>query len=193
VMYVPYLILAVATVGIGLTGPLFEAQLHAFFEPMLGSHTLGAQSYLVAAASEEGGWLSGEVAALSASAVALILGGLPGYYLYVVRRVDPIRLVQGNGVLNSLQQFLVKRWYINTIYYRVFVRGLLLLTTRLFRSTEVGGFDRFNYVFGASFLKLARGFRRTHTGELRYNMLAFELGMLFIVFLLIFTTYLPRL
>ncbi|MEM2906086.1 MAG: NADH-quinone oxidoreductase subunit L [Candidatus Bathyarchaeia archaeon] len=191
VMYVPYLILTVATVAIGVAGPLFEAQLHGFFEPLLTGAGGEAHSYLVA--KVDIGGFPPELAAFSASAIALVLGGIPGYYLYVARRVDPTQLVERNGVLKSVQGFLVKRWYINTVYYWVFVKGLLRVSGGLFRSLEQGGFDRFNYVFSGGILGFCRSFRRTHTGELRWNMLAFELGVLFILLLLVFSSFLARL
>jgi NADH-quinone oxidoreductase subunit L len=51
--------------------------------------------------------------------VAVAVGGYPAYQLYIVRRVDPVRLVEEHRFLGKVYGFLWKRCYINALYYKV--------------------------------------------------------------------------
>jgi len=146
VMYAPYLILALVTVAIGVSGPIFEEHLHAFFEPVF--HTVKPQIHAALAVtafpSEEASSLN--LIALITSALALLIGGLPAYYLYITQKVSPARLVEKHSWLQRFQILLWKRLYINSFYNRVFVYGLIEFSQRIFKNLEVKVIDRISFV-----------------------------------------------
>jgi len=58
--------------------------------------------------------------------VALALGGIPAYTIYIRHADRPNTIIPERGVLRSVHGFLRHRWYINEFYYRV-VGGFLSL------------------------------------------------------------------
>jgi NADH:ubiquinone oxidoreductase subunit 5 (subunit L)/multisubunit Na+/H+ antiporter MnhA subunit len=80
-----------------------------------------------------------------ASISALIVGGLPGYWLYVARRADPRLIVEGNSILKAIWSFLWNRWYINKVYYILFVNLPIALARIMNRWIELGFFNGIQY------------------------------------------------
>ena len=58
--------------------------------------------------------------------VALALGGIPAYTIYIRHADHPNTIIPERGLLRSVHGFLRHRWYINELYYRV-VGGFLSL------------------------------------------------------------------
>ena len=67
------------------------------------------------------------------SLLLLIIGFYPAYYFYIKGYGDVKSLVEGNSLLRGLYLFLVNRWYINKLYYKLFRNGLLWFAERLRR------------------------------------------------------------
>jgi len=135
-MWVPYSILAAATIAIGIAGPWIES----YF-----AHALGLTATAVAeagpplsSAMEEQATLIGTLGSLT----MLAIGGLLGYMLYVSGRLKPKSLVGDRGFARGIYNFLWNRWYINPVYYRVFVNGTLSTAAAARRSIELGFFDK---------------------------------------------------
>jgi len=137
VMYVPYLLLAALTILMGVVGPVFEHALSSF---------LGGGLALVAPSSKEVlvpplPYVSPDMAALTTTFLALLVGGVIGYKLYISGRFEAEKLLQ-NPVLRAAHEFLWNRLYINPAYYWIFVRGTVSLSGGLYRWIEHGFFDR---------------------------------------------------
>ncbi len=88
----------------------------------------------------------------------ILVGFLPAYFIYIARKVDPQKLVEGNVLLRALYKFLINRWYINPIYYKI-VDGLR---------------------------GVANGVRKVQTGIANINVLYMVLAFLtFLIFLIL--------
>jgi NADH-quinone oxidoreductase subunit L len=71
--------------------------------------------------------------------------GLPiGYYIYIARRADPVKIVNSSRILKALYIFLENRWYINALYYAIFVDGLVKFARIVWRGLELGVIDRWS-------------------------------------------------
>jgi len=137
IMYVPYLLLAAFTIGIGLAGPLVEHALSSFLRSGLALASAEPKETLVSPLP----YISPEIAALTTTPLALVLGGAIGYSLYISRRVDAAALLK-SPLLRSAHEFLWNRFYVNSAYYLAFVRGTLTLSGGVCRLVEYGFFDR---------------------------------------------------
>ena len=135
-MWVPYLLLALATVAIGLAGPYVEA----FFAQSLANTAtpLAATGVPLDPAVEQ----HASLVATSGSLIMLAVGGTFGYLLYISGRLKPTSIVGEKGFVRGLYNFLWERWYINPAYYRAFVYGTISAAGALKDSVETGFFDR---------------------------------------------------
>ena len=163
VMWVSYGILAAATIGIGVIGPIFEHGLHSFLELSLHPHHMQALLASAISFEAEAVDISIKMTTSMITALMLLLGGIPGYYLYIARRVDPKAIVDKYG-LKPLYNFLWNRWYINPTYYKVLVYGVIDFSRALFKHFEVKVVDGFNYALAKATVAFSNGFRRIQTG-----------------------------
>lgn len=135
-MWIPYVLLALATVAIGLAGPYVEA----FFAQSLANTAtpLAATGVPLDPAVEQ----HASLVATSGSLIMLAVGGTFGYLLYISGRLKPTSIVGKKGFVRGLYNFLWERWYINPAYYRAFVYGTISAAGALKDSLETGFFDR---------------------------------------------------
>ena len=135
-MWVPYVILAVGTVAIGITGPYVESFFHT---------ALTTTATSIAATSPELSPSVDQSASLTAtlgSLTMLVVGGVFGYLVYISRRLKTSSIVGEHGFGRTLYNFLWNRWYINPIYYRIFVYGTISVAGVVKDTIETGFFDR---------------------------------------------------
>lgn len=139
-MWVTYGILVGLMIIIGLLGlvGLFvpslspEVFIETQFEHMLEGMFEGLNVVLRPAHVE---W-STKIYAMSLSAVMLAIGGILGWVFYVGRKVDPGDVLRDSPTLKRVHTFLWNRWYMNPLYYAVFVDGILALKQRIFDGFE---------------------------------------------------------
>jgi NADH:ubiquinone oxidoreductase subunit 5 (subunit L)/multisubunit Na+/H+ antiporter MnhA subunit len=79
----------------------------------------------------------------------IALGFLAAASFYLARRVPPSRLVGQTGFTHSLHVFLEKRWYINALYYKVFVNAPLAASRWLSDTFDSRGLFRINSIGSA--------------------------------------------
>jgi NADH-quinone oxidoreductase subunit L len=205
IMWVPYALLVCGTILFGLIGPFAKSWLEETFHEYLGETIIF---------SKFGSTISEEILSLIVpitSVIALAIGAIPSYFIYVKRSIDIKGIMERRPFLNSIKEFLYNRYYINRFYYNFFVYPLIDLSKAIWRKIELNIIDRFNYVLAnivVSFSKwslkvielsgidnfnyiLARAgaafcnkFRKTHTGILNYNLMGIMIGM-FIILLII--------
>jgi NADH-quinone oxidoreductase subunit L len=135
-MWIPYLIMAIATVAIGLAGPYVET----FFSQVLATTTTPVAQVTAPLSS-----MSEQQASLIASAgslIMLLIGGSIGYMMYISRRLNPRSIVGETGFARSVYNFLWNRWYINPVYYRVFAYGTISAAYAIRQWVEFGFFDK---------------------------------------------------
>jgi NADH:ubiquinone oxidoreductase subunit 5 (subunit L)/multisubunit Na+/H+ antiporter MnhA subunit len=132
--------------------------------------------------------------------------------LYLARRYPPTKFVGDTGFMHAVYTFLEKRWYINAIYYRVFVDPPLRASKWLLASIEINGLDRMNNAgayIGLSFSAagnwidskvidgiandistlgqdLSRAARRMQTGITEQYIFVFALGLSLLIVALVF-------
>jgi len=135
-MWVPYVILAVGTIAIGLTGPYVES----FFHTALASTatSIASTSPEIAPAVEQSASLTATIGSL----IMLAVGGFFGYMVYISRKLNRASIAREHGFGRTLYNFLWNRWYINPVYYRVFVYGTISAAIAIKNTIETGFFDR---------------------------------------------------
>jgi NADH-quinone oxidoreductase subunit L len=186
-MWIPYGILAVLTIGIGLIGLSAETGLHHMFTEYL-EHSFGIHSIHVAAeASILPGFLQGlNPVALGSSLVAFATGIGLGYIFYIGRWVDPVKFVNSNIVFYAIHKFLLNRWYLNAIVYWCFVTTPLWLARWVSRYFEKKVID---YGMNDGVQKAvswsAKVIQGTQTGVSQSYLFVFGAGLLFVVLILL--------
>ena len=145
IMWMPFAILAVASIAIGVVGFAFEGQIHSLFATYLSqtfgivdggvisssSSSANSQSQLTKTSTpvsdENRGFLNlNPIAALS-SVGAFGIGGYLGYLFYIQRKSNP-EIIQENVVSRALWRFLYNRWYLNAFWYWI---GVVIQTCSL--------------------------------------------------------------
>ncbi len=186
-MWVPYGILAVLTIGIGLIGFSAESGLHHLFTEYLdhsfGIHTVhheSGESFLPPPLDAL------NPVALGSSLVAFSIGIGLGYIFYVGRWVDPVKFVNSNIFFYAIHKVILSRWYLNAIIYWCFVVAPLWIARGLFRYFEKTAID---YGMNDGFQKAvgwgARVVQGTQTGVAQSYLFVFGAGLLFVVLILL--------
>ncbi|GBC68955.1 NADH-quinone oxidoreductase subunit L [archaeon HR01] len=164
VMTIPLIILATLSLGIGLSGPVFE--------PLFGEY-LGLEHHI-------------EVSPVTylTSGIILALGGGLGYLFYLGGRASP-EAVRSTALGAALHKLLVNRYYIDAFYYRVFVDGLDRLSSLTHRFLELKVIDGFNYALTRATAYIVQGFRNIQTGESNINISGLVIGLIILLLLFI--------
>ena len=188
-MCVPYGILAVLTIGVGVMGLAFEHQIHDLFVNYLGS-TFGIKSNVDAVAMGGqpllGGFLEGvNPIALMASLAAFAIGFGLGYVFYIGRFVDPVKFVNSNIFFYAIHKFFLNRWYLNALIYWGFVVAPLYVARGLYKYFENIVLEGLNVVPEKTMAGGARIMQATQTGVSQSYLYIFGVGILIVVFLLL--------
>ena len=186
-MWVPYGILAVLTIGIGLIGLSAEEGLHHLFTDYL-EHSFGIHTEHVATESSIlPDFLQGlNPVALGSSLVAFATGIGLGYIFYIGRWVDPVKFVNSNIFFYSIHKVILNRWYLNAMIYWCFVVAPLWLARGVFRyfektAIDYGMNDGVQKAVGWS----AKVIQGTQTGVSQSYLFVFGAGLLFVVLILL--------
>ncbi|MCS7129747.1 MAG: hypothetical protein NZ919_03825, partial [Candidatus Caldarchaeum sp.] len=164
VMTIPLIILAAASVAIGVSGPMFEEQLHHY----MGLH----------------GKVSTSLTTYATSAAILAVGGGLGYIFYLggVRRPEDVRSGPLGGMVHRI---LENRYYVDAFYYRVFVAGLEKAGAALLKFVELRVIDGFNYALSKATVAFVQLFRNIQTGESNVNISGLIIGMVLLIIILL--------
>src|SRR5881296_1663182 len=129
-MLIPYLALAVASLALGV--------LYPFYIGSLTNYLTGTFQSLPPILSGESvpGLSTTDIILVAASTSMAAIGLALGYVRYFRRPYEAPTQMKG------LRGFLWHRWYIDAIYYRVFVGGLTWASRGLYRYVEQGIWDR---------------------------------------------------
>ncbi len=186
-MWIPYGILAVLTIGIGLIGLSAEEGLHHTFvdylENSYGIHT----AHVTEESSILPEFLQGlNPVALGSSLAAFAIGAGLGYIFYIGRWVDPAKVVNSNIIFYAIHKLLLNRWYLNAMVYWCFVVAPLWLARGVFRyfektAIDYGMNDGMQKAVGWS-AKVVQG---TQTGVSQSYLFVFGAGLLFVVLILL--------
>ena len=185
-MWIPYGILAVLTIAIGLVGLSFEGGLHELFTDYL-EESFGIHSVHEIENSILPGFLDGiNPVALTASLSAFAIGTGLGYVFYIGRWVDPVKFVNSNILFSAIHKLILNRFYLNAIVYWCFVVAPLWLSRGVFRYFEKTAID---YGMNNGLQKAvgwsARVVQGTQTGVTQSYLFVFGAGLLFVVLILL--------
>ena len=186
-MWIPYGILAVLTIGIGLIGLSAEEGLHHMFNDYL-EHSFNIHSeHVTNEASILPEFLQSlNPVALGSSLVAFATGIGLGYIFYIGRWVDPVKFVNSNIFFYSIHKLFLNRWYLNAMVYWCFVVAPLWLARGVFRyfektAIDYGMNDGVQKAVGWS----AKVIQGTQTGVSQSYLFVFGAGLLFVVLILL--------
>jgi NADH-quinone oxidoreductase subunit L len=210
--WAPYAILGAMTVIIGLLAPFLNIE--TALEQAANSYLQGLfpASAVLTSPSVKALAFNAESAAIALAFV--LVGSGAAFVFYIARRVEPSTLVGQTGLMRGLHTFLENRWYINAIYYRVFVDPAISGSRWLLNQFEVNGLEKVNgaaAAFGIYLSKagnwvdsrvidtiareiaidgesLSRWFRRAQSGILEQYALIFSVGLLFLLIAYLFAT-----
>jgi NADH-quinone oxidoreductase subunit L len=188
-MWVPFAILAVASIAIGVVGPAFEVQLHNVFAEYLD------QSFAIRG-EEEGGqpgisilpegdrtFFGLNPIAAAASVGAFAVGGALGYVFYIWRKADP-QIISRNIGTRAIWKFLYNRWYLNAALYWGGVVGPLAIYRFIWRYFESTIVDGISPAFQQSMAYMSRVVKASQTGITQTYLFVFAAGIMIVVMLL---------
>jgi len=200
-MYAPYVVLAIITVAIGLTGPTVEM----FLEGSLAHHL----EHAVHMEIHEHVFSLNRIA-VSTSIIAVLIGCGFSYLFYIGNRMSPNQVITSIPILSKLQSFFENRWYINSLYYIVFINASLRLSKFTDKYIETGILSKLNTVvpdysisssqIGGKFDKyvvdgtatrianlnifLSRNIRKLQTGIAEQYVFVFTMGIIALIIFL---------
>jgi NADH-quinone oxidoreductase subunit L len=185
VMWIPFAILAVASIAVGLIGFAFEHQLHEMFslylENSFGIHT--AHEVLPQASSGFGPFEGLNPIAVTASVGAFALGALLGGLVYMKKVISP-EIVSKSIVSRAIWKFFYNRWYLNTALYWGAVIGPLAIYRIVWRYFESTIIDGINPGLQGTMTYFSKVIKAGQTGIAQTYLFVFAAGMMIIIMLL---------
>ena len=184
VMWLPFAILAVATIAVGLIGPLFEAQLHHTFAEYL-SGSFGIKEHISVESPRKAAetFMGINPTAAAASVGAFAIGGGLGYVFYIGRHVNP-KIISASVITRGIWRFLYNRWYLNTALYWGGVIGPIFIYRVVWRYFESVVIEGINPAFQYSMTSFSKIVKTAQTGITQTYLFVFGVGIMIIVMLL---------
>jgi NADH-quinone oxidoreductase subunit L len=186
-MLVPYAILAVASIAIGVVGFVFEAQIESLFAAYLSeSFGIGEdESPPAITILPEGDktFFGLNPIAAAASVGAFAVGGALGYLFYIARKADP-QVISRSLVTRAIWKFLYNRWYLNTALYWGAVEVPLAVYRVVWRYFETAIVDGMNPALQFSMSYMSRVVKAGQTGITQTYLFVFAVGIMIVVMLL---------
>jgi NADH-quinone oxidoreductase subunit L len=157
-MLAPYTLLAIATLALGSIWILIGGDFYA----ALTRNVLGLETNGIVFNVELNPLLTGlSVGMVSVGlALAYLTYGRPNFEKRLTKQVETSRSLKG------VRNFLYDRWYLNSIYYKIFVSGGRWVSSGLFKWLDTGVVDGFYHRFIPWFTTKAyiEGFKFFETG-----------------------------
>jgi len=188
VMWVPFAILAVASIAVGLIGFVFEDQLTEMFSAYLansfGIHSTVSVGYEIQSKGGSGTPFEGlNPIAVTASVGAFALGALLGGLVYMKRVISP-QIVSKSIISRAVWKFFYNRWYLNTALYWGAVIGPLAIYRIVWRYFESTIIDGINPGLQGTMTYFSRVIKAGQTGIAQTYLFVFAAGIIIIVMLL---------
>lgn len=193
IIWVPFAILAVATIVIGVVGFAFGAELQHIFKGYLANYFgISEQKQLqeisathtVQLHRQTNLFLGLNPIAASASFGAFAIGGFLGYMFYISRKMDP-QIISKYGVTRVIWKFLYNRWYLNSAIYWGTVIGPIAIYRIIWRYFEFTVMEGINHAFEFSMASFSRIVKAGQTGITQTYLFVFGVGIMIIIMLLL--------
>lgn len=181
VMWVPFAILAVASIAVGVIGFVFEEQLNSLFVEYLG------KSFNITAPEGTENtrvFLNLNPIAAAASVGAFGVGAALGFVFYIARKADP-EAIGRNIVTRGIWKFLYNRWYLNTALYWGGVIGPLAIYRFIWRYFESTIIDGINPAFQGAMAGMSKVVKSSQSGVTQSYLFVFGVGIMIVVMLLL--------
>ncbi len=185
-MWIPYAILAIASIAIGVIGFVFEAEIHHLLgEYLAESFGIHVEEEAPVTIAPEGDrtWFGLNPIAAIASIGAFAIGGALGYIFYIGRHVNPL-VISRSIVTSAIWKFLYNRWYLNTALYWGAVIGPLAIYRFIWRYFESAIVDGINPALQQSMTYMSGIVKAGQSGITQTYLFVFAAGIMIIVMLL---------
>ncbi|MCX8189092.1 MAG: NADH-quinone oxidoreductase subunit L [Nitrososphaeria archaeon] len=173
IMWVPYAILVAGTLILGVGGYFVRHWLIESFEYLM-----------VSLHGEYVGDLTAEYLISFLSVMCVIIGFVPAYIFYI-RRSKSFDL-SSKAFSSKIWTFLAKRWYINKLYYSLFVYPTVSISNWLYENLESRVVDGLNYYIASLAKQASVKIRKVQSGNFNDSLTLFLLGVFVAVIILCF-------
>lgn len=192
-LWVPFAILAVATISIGIVGFVFEAEIHSLLGGyLLHSFGIGEEEHAGEGSNAEIQILpQGEKTffglnpiAAAASIGAFTIGSVLGFIFYIARKGNP-EIISRNIVTKAIWRFLYNRWYLNSALYWGGVIAPLAIYRTIWRYFESIIIDGINPALQYSMTYISKVVKAGQTGITQTYLFVFGVGIMILVVMLL--------
>src|SRR5215218_730815 len=189
IMWVPFAILAISTILIGLVGFIFEEEIHSIMATYLfssfgigeaiGTHNSANNIEQNLAQTTE----TLNPIAFVSSFVAFGIGSGLGILFYIIRKKDP-EIISRYPILKQAWSFLYNRWYLNSLLYWGFVKIPLRLYQLIWIYFENIIAQGINPALEFSMSYLSKVVKYTQTGVTQTYLFVFAAGIIVVLIML---------
>jgi NADH-quinone oxidoreductase subunit L len=191
-LWVPFAILAVATISIGIVGFVFEAEIHSLLGGyLLHSFGIGEEHASEGSTAEIQIFPQGEKTffglnpiAAAASIGAFTIGSVLGFIFYIARKGNP-EIISRNIVTKAIWRFLYNRWYLNSALYWGGVIAPLAIYRIIWRYFESIIIDGISPALQYSMTYVSKVVRSGQTGITQTYLFVFGVGIMIVVVMLL--------
>jgi NADH-quinone oxidoreductase subunit L len=191
-LWVPFAILAVATISIGIVGFVFEAEIHSLLGGyLLHSFGIGEEHASEGSTAEIQIFPQGEKTffglnpiAAAASIGAFTIGSVLGFIFYIARKGNP-EIISRNIVTKAIWRFLYNRWYLNSALYWGGVIAPLAIYRIIWRYFESIIIDGISPALQYSMTYFSKVVRAGQTGITQTYLFVFGVGIMIVVVMLL--------
>jgi NADH-quinone oxidoreductase subunit L len=189
IMWVPFAILAISTILIGLVGFIFEEEIHSIMASYLfRSFGIGEaiSTHNSANTIEQNAGQTIETLnpiALVSSFLAFGIGSGLGILFYIIRKKDP-EIISRYPLLKKTWSFLYNRWYLNSLLYWGFVTIPLRLYHIIWLYFENIIAQGINPALQFSMSYLSKWVKYTQTGVTQTYLFVFAAGIIIVLIML---------
>jgi NADH-quinone oxidoreductase subunit L len=189
IMWVPFAILAISTILIGLVGFIFEEEIHSLMASYLfSSFGIGEaiSTHNSANTIEQPAGQTTESLnpiAFVSSVIAFGIGSGLGILFYIIRKKDP-EIISRYPILKKAWSFLYNRWYLNSLLYWGFVTIPLRLYQIIWLYFENIIAQGINPALQFSMSYLSKWVKYTQTGVTQTYLFVFAAGIIIVLIML---------
>jgi NADH-quinone oxidoreductase subunit L len=191
-LWVPFAIIAVATISIGIVGFVFEAEIHSLLGGyLLHSFGIGEEHASEGSTAEIQIFPQGEKTffglnpiAAAASIGAFTIGSVLGFIFYIARKGNP-EIISRNIVTKAIWRFLYNRWYLNSALYWGGVIAPLAIYRIIWRYFESIIIDGISPALQYSMTYVSKVVRSGQTGITQTYLFVFGVGIMIVVVMLL--------